>query len=84
VLVESDSFEFLKGVVAQSRAVMVQIPIGTPTDPGDRIVSRPLDERDVPHGVLSVLQLRGRTLPVASARFMDQIVRALEARFAVT
>lgn len=84
ILVESDSFEFLKGVVACSQAVMVQIPIGTPTDPDDRIVSRPLDARDVPHGVLSVLQLRGRTLPVAAARFMDQIVRALEARFPVT
>lgn len=84
VMVESDSFEFLKSVVAQSQAVMVQIPIGTPTDPGDQIVSRPLDARDVPHGVLSVLQLRGRTLPVAAARFMDQIVRALEARFVVT
>lgn len=84
ILVESDSFEFLKGVVACSQAVMVQIPIGTPTDPDDRIVSRPLDVRDVPHGVLSVLQLRGRTLPVAAARFMDQIVRALEARYPVT
>jgi DNA-binding transcriptional LysR family regulator len=84
VLVESDSFELLKSIVAQSEAVMVQIPIGTPTDPGDRIVSRPLDPRDVPHGVLSVLQLRGRALPVAAARFMDQIVRALEARFTVT
>ena len=84
VLVESDSFEFLKGVVACSDAVMVQIPIGTPTDPDDRIVSRPLDARDIPHGVLSVLQLRSRTLPVAAARFMDQIVRALEARFRVT
>lgn len=84
ILMESDSFEFLKAVVARSDAVMVQIPIGTPTDPDDRIVSRPLDARDVPHGVLSVLQLRGRTLPVAAARFTDQIVRALEARFAVT
>lgn len=84
VLVESDSFEFLKSVVAESDAVMVQIPIGTPTDPNARIISRPIAKLDVPHGVLSILQLRGRTLPVASARFMDQIVRALEARFPVT
>ncbi len=84
ILFESDSFEFLKSVVARSDAIMVQIPIGTPTDPMDQIVSRPLDVRDVPHGVLSVLQLRGRTLPVAAARFMDQVVRALEARFPAT
>ena len=84
ILVESDSFEFLKGVVAASDAVMVQIPIGAPVDPDDRIVSRPIDVRDIPESMLSVLQLRGRTLPVAAARFMDQVVRALEARFPVT
>lgn len=84
VLLESDSFEFLKNVVARSDAIMVQIPIGTPTVPDSEIVSRPLDSRDLPHGMLNVLQLRGRALSVASARFLDQIVRALESRFHVT
>ncbi|TVP69415.1 MAG: LysR family transcriptional regulator [Rhodobacteraceae bacterium] len=84
LLLESDSFEFLKSIVAQSQALMVQIPIGTPTDPDGAIVSRKLDSRDVPHGTLSVLQLRGRNLSVAAARFLDQVIRALEARFHVT
>jgi DNA-binding transcriptional LysR family regulator len=84
ILLESDSFEFLKNVVARSDAIMVQIPIGTPTLSHGDIVSRPIDSRDVPHGMLSVLQLRGRALSVASARFLDQIIRALEARFHVT
>jgi len=84
ILVESDSSEFLKNIVSRSQAIMVQIPIGAPTDPDGVMVSRPLDSRDVPPCMLSVSQLRGRALSVAAARFQDQIMRAREARFPVT
>jgi hypothetical protein len=38
----------------------------------------PLKEASVSYGSLYVAQLKGRTLPVASARFAQQIVEVLE------
>ena len=55
-----------------------QIPIGL-RDPGDgSIVFRPISERDLPPGNLILGQMRGRTLPVASARFAMQLSTALK------
>ena len=47
----------------------------------DGIVSRKLDRRDVPEGLLYLGQLRGRTLPVAAATFAGQLERAMVERF---
>lgn len=82
-VVESDSFEFLRHYAAAENLLAFQIPIGLPPSrsAGD-LVSRPLDERDVPCGVLLLGQLRHRALPVASARFADQLVTALQTEFA--
>lgn len=76
---ESGSFEFLRHAVAGSDLVTFQIRIGLRPqgDTGD-IVHRPLDMRDVPAGVLVLGQLRNRVLPVASARFADQLSTALD------
>ena len=72
--VESDSFEFLRSIARVSDAIALQIPIGLPAHQLDTdIVHRPVDSRDVPEGLLYVGQLRGRTLPVAAARFVDQL-----------
>ena len=46
------------------------------------LVARPLAERDVPAGTLSFGQLRGRTLPVAAARFAESLSRVLAERYA--
>jgi hypothetical protein len=35
----------------------------------------------VPHGRLYLCQLRGRTLPVAAAKFAAQLARTLDARY---
>ena len=43
-----------------------------------RVVARPLPERDVPGGELLIGRLRGRTLPVAAARFVKQAADALD------
>ncbi|PWR02677.1 hypothetical protein DKT77_10900 [Meridianimarinicoccus roseus] len=81
VVVQSDSFEFLRNYPAREALVTFQIPSGLPS--GDRdttadgIVSRPLDPRDVPAGLLYLCQLRGRTLPVAAAKFAAQLERSL-------
>lgn len=80
--IESDSFEFLRRYPAQEGLVAFQIPIGLPVGEGvDGIVSRRLDKRDVPEGLLYLGQLRGRTLPVASAKFASQLERALIDRY---
>ena len=56
----------------------VQIPLsGIASD----LVMRPLDSRDVMAGVLHVGQLKDRVLPVASAKFLEQMVTALISRY---
>lgn len=77
--VETESFELIRHYVTQENAVGFQIPIGLNVDHQDAIAHRPLAARDVPAGRLLLGQMKGRTLPVASARFAQQIVLALEA-----
>lgn len=79
-MVESDSFEFLRHYAMAEGVMAFQIPIGLqpPRTEAD-LVSRPVDARDVPAGVLLLGQLRHRALPVASARFADQLITALQA-----
>lgn len=75
--VESDSFDFLRNVAATEHTVAFQIRIGLPpAQDRDGIVHRPVDPRDLPPGLLHLAQLRGRTLPVAAARFADQLASA--------
>ena len=45
------------------------------------LIARPLAERDVPPGTLSLGQLRGRALPVAAARFAESLSRVLAERY---
>ncbi len=75
--VVSSSFEFLRNYVRCERMITFQIPIGLPESGGEGLALRPLDARDAPPGLLYLCQLRGRTLPVAAARFSDQLARAL-------
>ncbi len=79
--VASDSFEFLRSYARAEAAVTFQIPLGlaAPLTPG--LVARPVDRRDLAPGLVHLCQLRGRTLPVAAARFSDQVARALATRF---
>lgn len=76
--VESDSFEFLRHYVLHENALSFQIPVGLQAHPDTRLVVRPVSQRDVPAGRLYLGQMRGRTLPVASARFAVELAQALE------
>ena len=84
-VIESDSFEFLRNHAVAENILSFQIPIGLSqqTSTGE-LISRPLDRRDVPAGVLYMGQLKGRTLPVASARFAAQLSASLAAKFEVS
>ena len=76
-IAESESFDFMRNYVLHEGVLSFQFPIGLV--PHDDIVSRPLSVRDVAPGNLLLGQLRGRTLPVASARFVQQLVTELHA-----
>ena len=81
-VIESDSFEFLRHYARQDNTISFQIPIGISSGgkAGDD-VSRPIDHRDVPPGILYLGQLRGRSLPIAVSRFADQVASALARMF---
>lgn len=75
----ADSFEMMRAYVLCEAVVSFQIPIGLPSaDP--RLAVRPLPVEDIRPGLLLLGQMRGRTLPVASAKFAQRIAAALEAR----
>lgn len=79
-MIESNSFEFLKQYVIQDHAVCFQIAIGAPPiGSHDGLVTRRLDMRDVEGGMLLLGQRTNRILPVAAARFADDIARRFAA-----
>jgi len=77
-VLETESFELIRHYVLHENAIGFQIPIGLRTQPDSPLVFRPLSEKDVAPGSLILGQLRGRTLPVASARFAMQLAAALQ------
>jgi DNA-binding transcriptional LysR family regulator len=77
-VLEADSFEMMRHYVLHEGTVSFQIPIGLLPADDPRLVVRPVDARDLPPGLLLLGQLRGRTLPVATARFARQVAAALE------
>lgn len=78
-VVEADSFDFMRHYVLHENAIAFQIPIGLKLWPGSGLTVRPLSSRDIPQGNLLLGQMRGRTLPVASARFAQGLRLALQA-----
>ena len=77
-VIETESFDLIRHYVLHENAIGFQIPIGLKAPDDGALVFRPVSERDVPAGGLILGQRRGRTLPVASARFALQLAQALE------
>lgn len=75
---EADSFELMREYVLHERVVGFQIPIGLLPARDPRLAVRALEPRDVKPGLLLLGQLRGRVLPVASAKFALQLAAALD------
>jgi DNA-binding transcriptional LysR family regulator len=79
IRIEANSSEFLRHYVARTDAITLQIEVGARAEMlGPGLVARPIDDRDQLHGSLVLGQLRGRLLPVAAARFADQLARRLD------
>jgi DNA-binding transcriptional LysR family regulator len=77
-IVEAESFDFMRHYVMHENAISFQFPIGLNLATAGDLVARELSTRDVPPGNLLLGQMRGRTLPVASARFVQQLAQALQ------
>lgn len=79
VALETNSFELLKRFVKLEPAVSFQIQIGTPRGrPEDGIVSRPIVEPGLAQANLVLGRLRGRALPIAAAKFAEEMARSIE------
>lgn len=78
--VESGSLEFLRNYVRREAVVSFQVPSGIPAGDGG-LAARPIDRRDMPPTLVVLGQLRGRTLPIAAAKFADQISNSLHQRY---
>lgn len=82
--IESDSQTLLLRSLREHNTVTFQLPIGLdPLSDNDKVSHCQLDTRDVPEGRLMVGHLKGRSLPVASARFLEQMAGDLHTRYAV-
>ena len=77
--IECESAQFLISYVQFEDLVTFDLPLGIS---GEQLaihglVSRRVDKRDTPDGLLYLGQLRDRILPVAAAKFADQLLQAL-------
>lgn len=79
--VESESFEMIRHYVIHEDAIGFQIPIGLEMRDDNAITHRPMSVQDVSTGQLLLGQMKGRALPVASAKFAQQLALALAERF---
>lgn len=82
LVIESDSQALLARSLLARDTVSFQIPIGLDSGNSEKdFQSCPVATRDIPEGRLCVGHLKGRNLPVASARFLDQVANCLHDRY---
>ena len=79
VALETNSFDLLKSYITSENAVAFQIQVGKARLlEGQGIVARPIEELGLKTVNLVLAQLRGRTLPVAAAKFAQDLARILD------
>ncbi len=79
---ESNSLDLLRLMSQDSQALSFCLAINLrPSLTNDRLVSVPLETPGIPSGVLIAGHLRGRTLPVAAARFLENLNKELTEKF---
>lgn len=76
-VVESNSFEFLRGYLRYEQAISFQIAIGAVIQ-GDELVARDITDRGFPRGQLVLASLRARQLPVISHAFAADLLATLQ------
>lgn len=82
ITIESDSQILILRSLLQHDTVAFQIQIGLRDAEGNESVQQcTVDARDVGEGRLFLGQLRGRNLPVASARFLEMVAGRLDEKY---
>ena len=82
VVIESDNHSLLRQCLANHNTLGFQISIGLPKQHSKRkLLSVPITECDFTAGRLYAGQRKGRTLPVAAARFLEQVCQSLEVQY---
>jgi hypothetical protein len=77
-MVESNSFEFLRGCLDDRESISFQMAIGTALD-DPNVVARDIEDRGFPRGELVLANLRGRQLPVIAYAFAEFLKNRLSA-----
>lgn len=82
-VIYTDETEFVLDYVRREQAVGFAIPLSFEgsTQSLSELKAIAIDERDVPPGIVHLVQRKGRVLSVAAAKFMDQMVQTLNQRF---
>ena len=75
-VVESNSFEFMRGYLVHEQGISFQIAIGAVIE-GDQLVARDITDRGFAGGQLVLACLRGRQLPVIAHAFAIDLAAAL-------
>ncbi len=75
-VVESNSFEFMRGYLYYEQAISFQIAIGAVTDAG-QLVAREIADRGFPRGQLVLASLHSRQLPVVAHAFAEHLMASL-------
>ena len=82
-VIKTDEPNFISDYIRNENAIGFAIPLSfeenTQTVTGLKSIA--IDERDVPPGIVHLVQRKGRVLSVAAAKFIDQVVQALNKRF---
>ena len=82
-VIKTDEPNFISDYIRNENAIGFAIPLSFEenTQIVTELKSIAIDERDVPPGIVHLVQRKGRVLSVAAAKFIDQIVQALNKRF---
>ena len=78
-IISSESFEFISHYQSFEEVISFLVPIGDDSRLVDstRMIKRPLAESDQILGRLHIVQNKGRVLPVAAAKFGEEVVTRL-------
>lgn len=80
ITAESNSFELLRGLVLRANLLSFQIEIVSMADDSNQqIVTRPIDQRDIPCADLMLCKRQERDLSKAAAIFTGELVASLSA-----
>ena len=77
----SESYDFMFNYSQHESAITFMLPLGEADFPASDIIIKPFKPNGRISGRLHLIQLKGRVLPVASAKFAEDVVQYFNANF---